>query len=268
VRAEILIDDRMFPRGATMLRAMIEAAPIPIKVRRNYVGDCELLMVYGMGHPVRRPWQFKHLAKGGRLIGWDLGYWAREGPGGQFSMRCTIDADHPHALLREEPPERWDRERIALREDADPRGPIVLIGLGPKANRMLGTLPLAWERGALKRIRSAYPGRPVVFKPKRGADDSLPGVPSVSGPIEHVLRGASLVVCRHSNVAVDACIAGVPVVCHDGAAVALYGSCKIANPAEVTPEQRLAFLRELAWWQWKPTEAKDAWTYLLSRLSG
>ena len=38
-----------------------------------------------------------------------------------------------------------------------------------------------------------------------------------TGTIADVLNGCSVVVCRHSNVAVDACIAGVPVECEGGA---------------------------------------------------
>lgn len=267
MRAEILIDDGMFPRGARMLRAMIEAAPIPLKVRRVYRGDCDLLMVYGTGHPVRRPWQEQHLAKGGRLIGWDLGYWNREADG-TFSMRATIDADHPHHLIRPEPPERWHAAGIKLREDADPHGPVVVVGMGPKSNRAHRLRPMAWELRAAQAAQLAYPGRRVVFKPKRSTDGALPGFQTAGGPIAEVLKGASLVICRHSNVAVDACIAGVPVVCEDGAAVALYGQRCIASPAHVTPAQRLAFLQSLAWWQWRPDEAGDAWKYLLGRLSG
>lgn len=257
----------MFPRGARMLQAMIEAAPIKLKIRKTYQGDCDILMVYGTGHPVRRPWQLAHLARGGRLIGWDLGYWNREAEG-TFSMRATIDADHPHRLIRPEPPERWKAAGIKLREDGNPNGPIVVVGMGPKSNRAHSIRPLAWELRAAQAAQVAYPGRTVVFKPKRPSDGALPGFRTVSGPIHEVLKGASLVICRHSNVAVDACIAGVPVVCEDGAAVALYGQGRIASPATVSAAQRLAFLESLAWWQWRPTEAGDAWKYLLNRLSG
>jgi len=255
VRAEILIDAGMALRGHRMLTAMIEAAPIPVCVRESYVGDCEILMTYGTGHAVRRPWWLKHLKRGGRCIGWDLGYWAHD----QGTMRVTLDADHPHQWIREESSRRWDDWGIELREDADPRGPAVIVGLGAKARAVHRLDALQWERQAAKRAREM--GRKAVFRPKRDRDPVLPGLRVARGPIEDVLRGASLVLCRHSNVAVDACIAGVPVICEDGAALALYRG----GPAP-DREQRLQFLRSLAWWQWKPEEAKDAWTYLLNRL--
>lgn len=267
MRVEILTDPKMFPRGARMLDAMIAAAPSPPIVREKWSGSPGLLMVYGTGHPVRRPWQFENLRRGGRLIGWDLGYWGRRTSDGSFYMRCTMDADHPQALIRPEPPHRWDAAGIALREDFDPRGRIVVVGMGPKAHRAHGFSGFLWEQRALRNAAKAYPDREIVFRPKRPTDPRIPGFSRADGTIEETLRGASLIICRHSNVAVDACIAGVPVACEDGAAAALYGP-DVKKPVRPTREQRLAFLQSLAWWQWKPEEAADAWTYLLCRLSG
>ena len=98
-------------------------------------------------------------------------------------------------------------------------------------------------------------GRAAVLRPKKVRHATLP-------PIEEALKGKSLVVCRHSNVAIDACIAGVPVRCEDGAAFALYRDFE-----RPTRDERLGFLRSLAWWNWKPSEAGEAWKYLISRLS-
>ena len=81
--------------------------------------------------------------------------------------------------------------------------------------------------------------------------------------IADLLKGASLVVCRHSNVAVDACIAGVPVICDDGAAFSLYRS-----NTSPTPEQRMDFLQRLSWWEWDRTEAGAAWEFIQEMCSG
>lgn len=86
----------------------------------------------------------------------------------------------------------------------------------------------------------------------------------LDGTIEKALQGCSLVVCRHSNVAVDAIIAGVPVVCYDGAANAIYNSelTKIVEP--VAEPIRLKFLRNLAWWQWRDSEIRsgEMWKWM------
>lgn len=240
-----------------MLRAMVEAAPevgVRCKVVQAYTGCAPLLMSYGLGHRERLKWTEAHVANGGRLIGWDMGYWDRD-----VAMRCTVDDGHPHRWLRDMPGDRWEAAGIELRNDWNPDGPIVLVGMGIKSRQQFGLHGQEWELRTLAAIR-AVTKREVLYRPKR--TEQLEQCRTAEGSIDEALRGASFVVCRHSNVAVDACIAGIPVVCEDGAAAALYGSdltCPV-NPSEA---ERLRFLQNLAWFQWRPTEAVQAWRFLL-----
>lgn len=259
---EVLVDAGMALRGAKMLEAMIDTAGeagVRVTVSENWTGCADVLMSYGLGHMVRRQWQRQHLRRGGRLIGWDLGYWDRD-VSGDASMRLTIDDDHPHRWIAPMPAARFDAAGITLREDSDPKGPVVLCGLGRKQRELKGYRGQEWELRQLQVLRARHKQRPVLYRPKR-KDQPLPGCKTAEGLIENVIRGASLVVCAHSNVAVDACIAGIPVRCEDGAAFALYRD----NPAP-SREQRIEFLRSLAWWQWKPSEALQAWKFLRARL--
>jgi hypothetical protein len=253
---EVLLPAKIGRSGSRMLRAMIAAAPkagVRCTVSESYRAQAPVLMSYGLGHPERRRATTAHIRNGGRLIGLDLGYWDRDA-----TMRVTLDSDHPRAMPAM-PASRWNAAGIALRDEFDPDGPIVLVGLGRKSRAQFGLMGQQWEMRTLDRIRSAYPGRPVIYRPKK--PEALAGCRSADGPIEDVLRGASLVVCRHSNVAVEACIAGVPVVCEDGAAVALYGS-DLRAPVNPGRERRRRFLKDLAWWQWRPDEAVEAWRFL------
>jgi len=248
-------------RGKKMIQAMIQASPqsVRVKVSSQWTNSSSVLMTYGLGHLVRHHWTDEHLRNGGRLIGWYLGYWHRDNTI-DFKMRLTIDADHPHRRIRRMPAERFAKDAISLREDANPDGPIILVGLGLKQRAYKRFEGQQWERSALRMIRERFPGRRVIYRPKR--EESAPdGLEIASGTIESVLSGASLVVCGHSNVAVDACIAGVPVICEDGAALALYGT-----RSDPTREQRQSFLESLAWWQWSPTEAAEAWRFILEEL--
>lgn len=245
MRCDVLLWDDVCKRGKAMLRAMADAAPIECAVTDGAPSGADLLMTWGLGHVGRRPLVDAHLARGGRVVGWDLGYWGRrpktivEQP-----YRLTIDHDHPWRMIGSEPAGRFDSSGIVLREDAKPSGPILFACLGNKARKLYPS----WEPTARRRLA----GRHVEMRPK---SSHLP-------PIAGALRGKSLAVVRHSNVAVDACIAGVPVECEDGAAYALYRD----NPAP-SRELRLEFLRSLAWWQWKPSEAAQAWTFILRKLS-
>lgn len=249
---EVLTDPAMTGRGREMINALIETCPLKVFVGTQYKGRSDILLTYGTGHPIRRPWWTRHRASGRHCIGLDFGYT----PG---YMRATIDHDHPQRLVREEPSDRWEALGIELREDFAPEGPGVVVGLGQKALNVLGLRPLQWEMKAADLIRSK--GLIPVHRPKKPRGPFLPAIKVAEGSIEQVLKGSALVVCRHSNVAVDACIAGIPVICSDGISYALYS--KTPTP---TRDERLRFLHSMAYWQWKPSEAAQAWTYLLGRL--
>lgn len=250
---EILIDQPMAKRGERMLRALAACAPAGTVVTEQYGGRHRLLVVYGVGRDYKFAAFKAHRAVGGHVACWDLGYWDRDD-----AMRVSIDGLHPTAEQLAMAPAEGARHRVALREDSDPAGPILLVGIGAKSAYMYGLQTMEWERATLARIRRQHPGRRVLWRPKGRKAVSLGGAALHHGmPIETALRGCSLVVCRHSNVAVDACIAGVPVECEDGAARALYRGNR-----EPTREQRAEFLRRLGWWNWKPGEAPAAWQWM------
>lgn len=251
--AEVLIDQPMAAKGQRMLQALADTMPPGSVVSDRYQGTHCILVLYGVGSPERRRIWRAHRERGGEVVMWDMGYFDR----GEGAMRLAITSLHPTAEQMNRSPALGRRDFV-LREDADPAGPVLLVGMGEKSLPLYGLRPLQWERTAVARIRSERPGCDIVYRPKGRPLRSLPGVRRDTGaPIEEALAGASLVVCRHSNVAVDACLAGVPVECEDGAARALYDATP--NP---TPEQRAAFLARLSWWNWKPEEAEQAWAFI------
>lgn len=251
--AELLIDSPMSSRGERFMRRMADAAPGGSIVTDRYRGKNYLLMMYGPGSPKKLPLVQRHIKAGGRVAMWDLGYWDRE-----RSMRLSINTLHPTPYQLEQAPEGGHRRTFELREDADPNGPILLIGIGPKSCYAYGLRPFQWESEKLADLRRRFPGRKVLWRPKGHTAAPLGGLEiRHGGAIEDVLRGCSLVVCRHSNVAVDACVAGIPVECDDGAALALYG--KSPDP---TRDERAEFLRRLSWWEWHVKESLAAWQWI------
>lgn len=258
MQCEVLVDESSCKRGRQMLAALIDCAnSVGVKcvVSKQYQGAANWLISYGLGHPGRRKWIDSHLQQGGRLIGWDLGYWER-----QDHMRLTVDADHPQKLITDQPSERFDKYNIVLQDQFQSDGPIILAGMGEKSRIALGYKGLEWEASKLEELREVYPNKRILYKPKRPGE-RLKDVEITSKSIEIILNGASLLVCRHSNVSIDACIYGIPVVCWDGAASAIYGS-ELAQPTKPSKEQRYRFLSNLAWWQWKPSEATQAWNFI------
>jgi hypothetical protein len=253
--AELLIDPPFISRASAWLAALAKANP-GAKVTRGYRGRHRLLVLYGVGHPVRARTAKIHLRAGGRVAMWDLGYWNRN-----ESMRLSIDRNHPTAEQLAANDHRTPRHRpkLAGEKSFDPDGPILLCGLGPKSCKHLGLTVGAWESQKVAELRLRFPDRTILFRPKPGNPfDKIDGTRRAPiGPIEEALNGVSLVVCRHSNVAIDACVAGVPVECEDGAAFALYKDDP--NPGE---DARREFLARLAWWNWGNHEAVQAWRFM------
>lgn len=254
---EVLYDDDMkgSPKGEKMMRALANKAdPSDTDVSKTYGGERKTLILYGPGRPWRTEVIDKHLKAGGFVACWDLGYWDRSN-----ALRLAFNGFHPTpAQLSYSPAGRFPEPVHTLREDADENGPILLVGLGDKACVLYGLKPLEWETRALKEIHKRFPGREVHWRPK-GRRVPLHRSTKISwgDSIEDALKGKSLVVCRHSNVAVDAAVAGIPVECSDGAAVALYGPT--AYPGQPA---RADFLRRLEWWNWRFDEAEACWAWL------
>lgn len=238
-----------------MLAAICAAARADgdtVKETKAFEGKSDWLVLFGVGAAVNNAARNIQLARGGRVLMWDLGYVDRKKVVGH--LRMSIDTDHPPQWFDATPQDgsRWKRLDVPLRDDANPAGPILLIGLGRKSRIYLNAPN--WERKAYGSLTARFPGRRIVFRPKGSDQTRLPCETDASRPIADLLRGASLVVCRHSNVAVDAAIAGVPFEAEHGAALWL-------QQRDFTPANRLEFLQRLAWWQWRSTEAAQAWAF-------
>jgi hypothetical protein len=209
------------------------------------------LFVYGLGGLDRVQY-----AQRERLIAFDLAYWDRKGA--ERKYRVAIGGFHsPKRIFqgKRPPASRWEQSGLTITEHGgNPDGPVLLVGNGPKSTAVGAS---GWTAAKSIELRKAFPGVPIWYRPK-------PGRPAESGvvydllsteePIDSVLTKVSLVVCRHSNVAVDACRLGVPAVCDDGAAAAIY-------PKHWSGEQpglakRTEFLHRLAWWQWSIAECE------------
>lgn len=221
------------------------------------------LMVYGLGGLDRVQYMQR-----GRVVAFDLAYWDRKGAARKY--RVSINGLHcPELILRGESPSdnRWKDSGLSVSVDRPGDGPILLIGNGPKSAAIGAG---GWSQAMAKRLRSLFPDREIWYRPKPGRAGELVNCDRVrtEEPIDLVLEEVGLVVCRHSNVAVDACRMGVPVVCEDGAAACIYPTIDRWQD-QPTFAQRQEFLKHLAWWQWSPAECETAvfWDWLKGKMS-
>ncbi len=248
-------------RADTLFANLARTAPAHVRAlpQRTYRGGADWLVLWGPGHPARVGPMRQQLAAGGHVIACDLSYWDRD-----HKVRVSIDAPHPQqwVMRRDWPTSRCTADRIAVTNAWQPEGPVIVAGIGDKARVQYGAAVEQWEATQIAVARAR--GRDVQYRPKRAGTLPRGTTPARVGPIELALRGASLVITWHSNVAVDAIRLGIPVICQDGAAAAV---CPSAFPAAGEPQPlpvgvRDRFLANLAWFQWAPGEAPQLWTWL------
>lgn len=269
---DVLITQSMRPRPQRLMEALAasgEAHGVDARVMRQYQPrNGSTLVLYGLGGADRLPHALAHQRNGGRVVSWDAGYWERK-----TSDRCyraSIDGFHcPQLIMRGENPgpDRWNASGLQVTDQHHPKGDIILVGNGPKSGAVGAS---GWSARKSAELRELRKGRRIIYRPKRGYMErgiTCDGVANETS-IEKVLNLASLVVCRHSNVAVDACRLGIPVVADDGAASAIYPHRIEDEAKQPSKALRLEFLHRLAWWQWSDSEIRRGafWPWLLRQL--
>jgi hypothetical protein len=263
VRVEFLHFQPESVRAAEILAALARTAGImglKPQMTRGYSGRSDLLVLWGPGGTDRFEPMRRQIAQGGHVLALDLAYWQRED-----KFRIAIDAAHPQAWVMRQTcrPDRLAADRVRVADLWHPSGPVIVAGIGEKAGLQYGVETVrAWEREQIHDAQAR--GWRVLYRPKK-PDGYVPsGVPvAPHGDIERVLAGARLVVTWHSNVAVDAIRLGIPVVCRDGAAAAVYPSAIHEQPAPLDRAIRSAFLSNLSYFQWRPREAAACWRFVL-----
>lgn len=199
----------------------------------------------------------------------DLGYWMREGLRGYHKL--SINSRHPTAYFQREKhgPERAKAVGISAKPWRERGQHILLAGMGDKAANVEGKAVESWERQALEALQRTTKRR-VIYRPKPSWLQAKPIVGTVYSPkdqaLESVLENCHAVVTHHSNVAVDALVAGVPSFCWQGVAapLSLQDLAQIEEP--FYPPARDQWISDIAYTQWSVDEmaAGRAWQHLKS----
>ncbi len=268
------------PRSETVCNALAAGlrrhgiAPT-IKSVSEYPGrpEGDVAMFYGLRDGLREVlWDHKSEAK--TAIFFDLGYWGRSDRG-KFDGYYRMSINRYHAWdfwgFKDRPSDRFDRFNIQVIDSSNsPNAYILLAGMGPKSAWLYGFEPLEWENKAVEKIQ-AKTRVPIIYKPKPSWIDS-PRVPYTTMlgreiSIEEALSGASCLVTHHSNAAIDALIASIPVYgLEDGVAVNGW-----ADPISwinrmfcADLEPRIKFMHRVAYLQWNTAEMAKGkvWDFL------
>lgn len=237
------------------------SAGLKCKISQTYI-PCNVLVLYGLGGADRYPVALKHMKDGGTVVSFDIGYWERELPRRKY--RVSVNGFHPKTVMQGEHPgsSRWDESGLTITDGFNPDGPIMLVGNAPKS---IAVGAKQWTAKTSTEIRKVFPERRILYRPKphRPMEQGITFDEISTGTIDTELQRCSLVVCRHSNVAVDACRLGVPVICDDGAAASIYPNRLNDHNNQPDIEIRTEFLERLAYWQWRTDEAELFWSWFL-----
>lgn len=235
------------------LRQAAAAEHIEVVDSAVYRGHASWLMLWGPGAPNRFEAMRRQVEAGGHVIAFDLAYWDRFN-----KIRVSIDGPHPQAwvMRRDWPRSRVLSDGIRVEQVWNPKGHVVVAGIGEKATVQYGATTVAqWEAEMI--AEATRRGYEVRYRPKRNG----------GGAIDDCLRGAAALITWHSNVGVDAIRMGVPVICRDGAAAAVCPSEWPDGLRPLSTDLRDRFLANLAWFQWSAEEAPLLWRFLAELLA-
>lgn len=235
--------------------------------------NSDIAVFYGLEGNMRQI--FKDHRRNFAAVYVDLGYWGRR-EGGRWAgyHKVVVDARHPTAYYRKPQHDFSRLLHFASLQPAPWRKAghhILVAGMGDKGAIAEGYQPEQWERWAIGQLQQ-HTRRPIVYRPKPSWKTARPIPGTIYSPrdrdAELELQNCWAVVTHHSNVAVDALVAGVPVFCWEGVAAAL-GSTDLSQiESPPMPDGRDEWMADIAWTQWSVREMADglAWRHL--RLEG
>lgn len=219
---------------------------------------------------IRIRWgQNTNIVPGETVVIFDCGYFNREKNfGHDRQFRLSINEYHP-TRLPEAPGDRWGRLRISAQNLHDPHGHILLVGRGRKTRIRFGCCSPDWEMEAIQKLKAHYPGRKIIYRPKKNPRERIDGAETNgTSSIPELLKGCSLVYTQASNVGNEAVMYGIPVVTEGGPASDYCPTNIIPNIKPLREAERIDFLHRLAYWQWSINDIKSGafWPWLFAEI--
>jgi hypothetical protein len=244
---------RRYGRIASAMKSGIERhGDIAVICNYDSKPSADVAVIYGWK-------QNRYLKQYPHYIYADLGFWSRD-----THYRMTVNGWGAESYVKAGlPSDRLESFGVSIKpwNEGDE---VLLVGSTQKSAIEHGYGYMQWESDMAKRLISM--GHKVAYRPKPNdiQKEPIQGCRYDLGDISDSFRRAKLVVAHHSNVAVEALAAGIPVHCAIGAAAAM--STPIESIGE-RPEGREQFLADVAYLQWSLEEMErgDYWAHIKER---
>lgn len=215
----------------------------------------------GIAYGWANPGMFEaYRAAGGHYCYIDLGWWNRK-PGNDVLggyHKVVVDGREPGPYFRRNSPnDRFARLKVNIAPWRQGGNHILVAGMSEKSARTRGYGPHQWETDMVRKLQKIYPKRPLLLRPKPSWMGATPIIGAAYSPatvpLDDALRGAWAAVSCHSNVAVDALVAGIPIYVEGGVAVGFSTPLdQLETPRR--PEGREQLMADIAFAQWTPAE--------------
>lgn len=216
-------------------------------------------IAYGWAHP--RLFN-EYFQAGGHFVYVDLGWWDRKPTNDKLGgfHKLSVDGREPTAYFRKCLPEdRFKRLGIKIEPRRTGGGHILVAGMSEKSARTRGLKPEEWEYRTIATLRRIYPGMRIVYRPKPSWPDARPLLgaeySAPNQPLAQVLQDCMGVVTHHSNVAVDALVAGVTISTDGGVAVEASTPIDQLHCPQLYND-RESLLADIAYLQWTVREMR------------
>ena len=252
-----------------------EVEIVPQKMFQGVRGDADGGACLGVKRAGKRLLN-AHIQAGRRFLFWDKAYLDRAN-----YIRVSVDAWQPTAYYqRQRPPDRFERFGLKIEPRRSGGAEILFAGSSQKYANFhdLGDAT-EYAGRVVRRLKKSMKirQRPIVYRPKPswaanhpeeckpidGTRFSAPGT-----PIREELANCHLLVTHGSNAAVDALLAGVPVMALGNGIFNRMSMGErydlIEDPYFPPDEERLQFFYDLAYCQWTKEELRsgEAWADL------
>lgn len=261
--------------GKAIFEGVIANKDTPI-IRRaatfDGVVDCNIAIFYGLRGNLMNVYD-AYKKEGRTAILVDLGYWNRA-EGGKLSgyHKVTVNNFHPNAYFQKikHGDNRFKRLGVKIKPRQTSGHSILVAGMSEKAAGVYNYGPQEFEEKIIKNVRGTTV-RPIIYRPKPTWLDAKPIKGTIFSPPEQsldvALSKSALVITHHSNVAIDAILAGVPCrVLGDGVGKAVSDVNECFDKEFYFPddEKRQQWLNDISYVQWKVEEIRNGlmWRHL------
>lgn len=229
----------------------------------------DICIAYGWGHPSLFD---AYRSAGGHFVYVDLGWWDRK------PLPSLLDGFHKVVVDGREPgpyfrgnfaTDRFARQGLTAAPWRPSGSHVLVAGLSAKSAGTRGLAPLEWEMATLEILRRVTQ-RPLIFRPKPSWSGAKPIPGTIYSPPEQplkaVLKDCWMAVTLHSNVAVDALLAGIPVNVAEGVARD-FSTPLVQIETPRRPDGREQLMADIAYAQWSTAEMRSGacFRHLLER---